>query len=288
MIEGTQNSVECALDEILGIESDRVRAEDEERRVRLELEARRLLDEERRRREETRAREEAAARRRAEAERSAVEEEAQQAHRRRLEEIRVRQEAEGRLRLAEEELRLRHERELAAFEVAKRRLPWWGWATIAGLVVLGAVAGVLPYLQWQDAEEALVAARAESERDRIAREDQLGAQRSALRDAQAERSALLAAIAESRQMIERARAELAQAAGDRARLAEIEAENRRLREDLAALEGTCRNGGPTVPRPRPPRNGGPAVAPPRPTVERCLYRDTPMEQCFSCPGDPRC
>jgi len=280
MAEATQNSVESALGEILDAEQDRLRSEAEERRLQEEGRRRRREDERLRRMEEEARTAAEDARRLREEEQREQEDRERRDHERRLAEIRVRQEAEGKARLAEEELRLKHERDLAALEAARRRVPTWFWLTIAGLVVLAAAAGTVPYLAYRDADAALAAEREARREDRTASEQRLQEVRRLQVASDAERRQLLTDVRNGQQRVDALQARLDET---EPRIAALEQENESLKVQIKQLLEQPGN------RPgRPPIRPPPAPTAPVLTHRECVNVGTPLEQCFDCPGDPQC
>jgi hypothetical protein len=137
-----ENSVNFALRELMGMEDDRQRREEEA--------ARRRADEGRRRREaeELSRREEAELRRRGQEQARLAAERAARAHEarkvmddeeRRLE---IRLETEARVRADEQERLLRHEEELRRIDAGKAGIPRWSLGVAAGVLVLGLGGGL--------------------------------------------------------------------------------------------------------------------------------------------------
>jgi hypothetical protein len=285
MSELPRDSVSTALGEILGIEQDRLRAEADER-VRSEEQQRRRREEQGRlRAAEERLRADEEARRRADEERREREEVERLEHQRRLEELRQRQEAEGRVRLAEEELRLRHERELAVLEAARRRIPAWTWVVMATLLTAGGGASIAAYVNYVQAEEELAAASQRHERDRLAWESTRQELRRELRASEEARKELQQdvrdterRVAELAPLVERSRL-------DGERIRQLAAENVRLQQRLEEIQQA--QPPPNRPPDRPPHQPPTGISQPPPRL-RCVNVGTPLEECFTCPGDDRC
>jgi hypothetical protein len=155
------SGVDSALEDLISLEKERVRKEDEARRTKEAEEKNRREAEEKRRRddEERRRRSEEEARlAKQKAERDELE---QKESEKKLQELRLKNEFEMQERLQEEKLRLDHEKELRQIEVLHRKtLPRWAAGLIVAVFVIGASgAGLALY-------------RMKSETDRSAREKQ--------------------------------------------------------------------------------------------------------------------
>lgn len=284
MLEAGTDTVSSALGEILGIESERLAAEAEARRRAEALERERQLEEQRRKQEaEAKRRAEEAARAEAAA-REAEREEAERRRRRELEELRVRRQVEAEASLAEERLRLEHERQMAEI-VAPRRLPRWVPLALAAIPVLVTAAALIPYRAWRNAEDRLARLQAEREREREAAEARLANERASLRASrERERELLRNSENDARRLRElTARVTAAEATVE---VSEgLRNEVQRLREESEMLRRRLH-----APPDRGPRDPPIDRPPPNvvPTVQRCINIGTPLEDCFRCPGDPRC
>ena len=150
--ESSENSVNVALQELMGMEDSRQQKEEAERKRREE--------EERKRREEEQARIAAEKATRDEEERKARE-----AEERRL---RIKLDAEHQARLAVHDKQLQHEQVLKKIEAEKAGIPKWVFAVIAGVVLIGV--GVTIYIVKKNNEEkAQIAAAAEIEKQALAK-----------------------------------------------------------------------------------------------------------------------
>jgi hypothetical protein len=155
------SGVDSALEDLISLEKERIRKEDEARRAKeAEERNRREAEEKRRRDEEERRRrsEEAARLAKQKAERDERE---RKENERKLQEFRMKGEIDMQRRLQEQKLRLDHEKELMQIEVLHRkRFPRWATGLIVAVFVIGAsAAGVALYTM-------------KSETDRAAREKQ--------------------------------------------------------------------------------------------------------------------
>lgn len=172
------SGVDTALEDLINLETERLRKEDEERRARQEQEKLAAEEEEKRRKmeaEEKRRTEEEA---RLAMEKAEKEEAERKERERVMEEMRLRKELEIQQRLEEERLRLQHEAEIRKIETAgKKTLPAWAIAITAALFVAGAAAaGVVLYKMKKTADQSekqrldLVKAAEDEER---ARQDEI-------------------------------------------------------------------------------------------------------------------
>ena len=284
MSEASRDSVSSALGEILGIERERVRTEADERVRTAEEERRRSEEQGRLRAAEERRRADEDARRRAAEERREREEAERLEQQRHLEELRLRHEAEGKVRLAEEELRLRHERELAVLEAARRRIPAWTWVVMATLLTAGSGASIAAYVNYVEAEEELAAASQQHERDRLAWESNRQELRRELRASEAAQQALQKDLRDTAARVAALEPLVERSHDDGERIAQLAAENGRLQQRIIELEKAV------PPTTRPPIRPPPVVSlPPDPPPRlRCVNVGTPMEVCYTCPGDPHC
>jgi hypothetical protein len=294
MPQDKDSSVKSALDEILGIEDDRRTREEAERRRREEEERRSREENERRTREEEERRKREEEQRRIDEERRLRDEESRKLHLRQLEEMRVKQETEARSRLMEEEIRLKHEKDLAVIDAQKKSVPIWVWIVIAVVVLGGGTAGTLVYLDRQEKqEEADRLAKEKTESDRKAQEEkaeaarlldeerrmfqqELAANRAAQAEADRKINELMEQIASGRvtdAQMAALRAELQQAQQDKASLVDAAAEAANTKKTGGRTSGGRTSGGTGTPVTR---------------TRKCLHQGTPMEECFMCPGDPRC
>jgi len=170
------SGVDSALEDLISLETERLRQQEEARRARQEQE-RRLAEQQEKEikmeEEERRRREEEARIAKERAEREDVERKERE---RVMEEMRLRKELEIQQRLEEERLRLQHETELKKIETAhKKTLPAWAIGLTAALFVIGgAAAGVVLYKMKKAADLSekerlsLVKAAEEEERAREA------------------------------------------------------------------------------------------------------------------------
>jgi len=141
------SGVDSALEDLINLETERLRKEDEERRARQEEERRLAEQQEMKRKqdeEERRRREEETRVAREKAEREEMERKERE---RVMDEMRLRKELEIQQRLEEERLRLKHEAELKKIETShKKTLP--AWAIVLAVVLFAggaATAGVVLY-----------------------------------------------------------------------------------------------------------------------------------------------
>ncbi|MBI5486416.1 MAG: hypothetical protein HY905_03700 [Deltaproteobacteria bacterium] len=286
-MEATQDTVSSALGEILGIEQDRVRSEAEAQRRAEELERRERAEADRLRQEETERREREGELLQAEVVRREREQVERREQERRLAELRVRRETDAQAHLAEEELRLRHERELAAVEAGRRRVPAWVWVVSAVFAAAGVVVAVLWVQASAAADEALAAAGDRHERDRAAWQGERQGLVGEVRELRSSAATLTATVREDERRLAELEPQVAKAAADRLRVGELELAKGKLEQRVADLEallalpcvGSHR---PTDVRPPPP------PPPPPQVVTQCVNTGTPLEECFSCPGDRRC
>jgi len=214
------SGVDSALEDLISLEKERVRKEDEARRAKEAEERNRREAEEKRRRddEELRRRSEEEARLAMQkAERDELE---GRENEKKLQELRLKSEIEMQRRLHEEKLRLDHEKELRQIEVLHRKtFPRWAAGLVVAVFVIGAsAAGVALY-------------RMKSETDRAAREkqailDQAAKKEKARQEEILKLHALLTALEQKVTLSEE----------EKARQAAIRAEIEKL-ENAAATEG---------------------------------------------------
>jgi len=290
MPQDKDDSVRSALDDILNIESDRVKAEDDARRKRDEetRAAKEKAERDAREAEERRVREEEE--RRVAEERRLRDEESRKLHLRQLEELRVKQESHAKTHLQEEEMRLKHEQNLAVLDAQKKKIPVWVWVVIGVVVAGGSVGGYILYQRSQEAEAQRVvdeARRAEERKREVARQQQLEKE---LRETKAILAANETAQAEQQRKLQEIEDAMERAKGNAAELERLrvakeaaDAEIKRLADEAAKLsQGT--GGGTKI------RTGGHTTKTTAPVTKtrKCIYQGSPLEECFMCPGDPRC
>jgi colicin import membrane protein len=250
MAEIKESSVLFSLNQLMSLEQQRLREENEAaaRKARIERETRLAL--------ELRAREEEAARLHAERERRRSEEAREREEAARLEAIRqaavetARIEAEQRARLEAMETQQRHERELArmAQDAQKRRLQRFvTLSSVVGVLLLGTTFGVYFGKIQPEAERA----QAEQTAARIAQEERLAQLKGDLDARNRQVSELTLAV---------------QAAQGEAERAELLRRLTDVRRERDAVQGKVSNGTP---------------APQTPKPEKCVCRDgDPMCGCL--------
>ncbi len=285
MPDKKDDAVKSALDEILGIETDRVKAEAESKRQREEEERRRREEEERRKREESERRRREEEERAAAEERARRDEESRKFHLRQLDEMRVKQEMEAKSRLAEEELRFKHEKELALIDAQRKKVPIWVWGVIAAVVIGGGAIGAVLYMGWQEEQETLrrqaAAEKAQLQEQLKQVQDRFDRLERARQSAAADLDALQRDLAASKNL-SAAEQEALQA---KIREAEAKAAQAAAEAEAAAAAVDRAGGG----RRGPGGKRGPS-GPGRTKIRKCTNVGTPLEECFhvECPGDPRC
>jgi len=156
------SGVDSALEDLISLEKERVRKEDEARRAKEAEEKNRREAEERRRRddEERRRRSEEEARlARQKAERDELE---RKENEKKLQELRMKNEINMQQRLQEEKLRLDHEKELRQIEMLHRKtLPRWATGLIVAVFAVGAsAAGIALYRMKSETDRATVEKKA--------------------------------------------------------------------------------------------------------------------------------
>jgi hypothetical protein len=283
MPQEKDDSVRNALDEILGIESERVKQEDASRRKNEDDTRRAKEDAERKAREDAERIRRETEQRRIDEEKRIHDEDSRKLHLRQLDELRTKQEIDAKSRLAEEEMRLRHEKDIAILDAQKKKIPMWVWIAIAAVVIGGGVTGTILYLNYQQAQEEKVAAAQKAEQDRIAREKQLQVEREKLRLLQEELEANRRAQAEADRKIQELMDQITSGQAGADVMAKLQAELRKAQEEkqqLADNAAKIKTGG------RGPR--GPSTGPQVTKTRKCINQGTPLEECFMCPGDPRC
>jgi colicin import membrane protein len=284
MPQEKDDSVRNALDEILGIESERVKQEDASRKKQEEETRRAKEESERRAREEAERIKREEEQRRVDEERRQRDEESNKLHLRQLAELRTKQEIDAKARLAEEEMRLRHEKDIAVLDAQKKKIPMWVWIVIGVVILGGGATGTVLYLNYQKAEEEKVVAAQKAEQDRLAREKQLQLEREKLRLLQEELEANRRAQAEADRKIQELMDQITSGATGADQLAKLQEQLRKAQEEkqqladnAAKIKGGRGGGSHTT-------STGPAVT----KTRKCINQGTPLEECFMCPGDPRC
>lgn len=191
-----ENSVNVALDELMGLEDERQREEEEERRRMEEAEEEaRAAEQERIEREVEQERLEEA-RRRIEAEAKRKEEEEQLRREEREREIRIRAQAEAAAMAAQQARLLEQELEMKRIAANHRKAPAWFWPVAAAFCLgLVGVGGVIYFNISSDAQNKVREARRDLEASRERAEERLSAVRSEYEAIQAERDAVRERVA---------------------------------------------------------------------------------------------
>lgn len=192
-----ENSVNVALNELMGLEDERQRIEEKERRreeeareaARLEEEERRRLEEEERRKAEEEAR--------LEAERAAREEERRKSAERRERELRIRAEAQAAAMAREQAALMEKELDLKRVEASHRKAPPWFWPVAAVLFLgIAGVGGVVYANVTSSAENQVREAKRDLEASRERAQERLRLIRIQFEAAQAERDAARARVSQ--------------------------------------------------------------------------------------------
>ncbi|HUT78021.1 MAG TPA: hypothetical protein VM285_10065, partial [Polyangia bacterium] len=153
--DSTENSVNFALQELMGMEDDRQRREEDEAKSLAEAERKRKEEEERKRKEEAERKRREAEDSRLAAERAARDEEERKVKDDEERRLKIKLETESKARAEEQERLLRHEEELKRIDAGKAGIPKWLIGAIAGVVVLGLAGGLGYYYgSYKPAREA--------------------------------------------------------------------------------------------------------------------------------------
>lgn len=241
MAEQKESSVLFSLKELMNLEEDRIRQEDDDKRKRAEAEEQARLDADRR------AREAEEARASAEQERRRQEEQRQREETARLEAIRqgeverARHDAENQARLRAMQQQQDHERQLAALSQDKKKKQLvYLVVGIGALLIFGGVGGGYALYSSQKEAERVQALKDKEIAEKNATVERLMAE---LKKQQEEMVAAQAAITNAKDDKERALAQ--------AKLAAAQEQQRKLQGSLAAVRqgGTSKPSTPNTPKP---------------------------------------
>jgi len=223
-----ENSVNFALQELMGMEDDRQHREEEAARRRAVAEHERREAQERSRKEEVDRRRREQEQDRLAAERAARDEEERKVRHDEERRLKIRLETAARARADEQERLLRHEQELKRIDAGKAGIPRWLVGVIAGVMVLG-LGGGLGYYHGKVVPEREAEERVrQDEKERQAR--QQAEMMKALAVLQADLATATKEQAEARRKYDEAIA-----AGDAAAIAAAEAdvEKAKVRQNTA-------------------------------------------------------
>ena len=150
------SGVDSALEDLISLEKERVRKEDETRRAKEAEERNRREAEEKQRREEEERRRRSEEEARLSKKKAESDELERKENEKKLQELRMRSEIDMQRRLQEEKLRLDHEKELREIEVLHRKtFPRWATGLIVAVFVIGAsAAGIALYTMKSETDRA--------------------------------------------------------------------------------------------------------------------------------------
>jgi uncharacterized membrane protein YqiK len=160
----------------------------------------------------------------------------------------------------------------------------WGSCDCGGLAPGQTPGASDQYPNDQQFEEEKAAAAAKAEADRVAREKQLQLEREKLRLQQEELEANGRAQAEADRKIQELMDQITSGQAGADQLAKLQEQLRRLQEEKYQLQENADEIKGITRR----RHALPPDGPGGTSTRKCISEGTPLEECFMCPGDPRC